>query len=208
MHLRCFDDEAATWDDKPRRSVLIEDIFNTMKNEIPLRRDMKALDFGCGTGALAMRLAPLVGFITGADISRGMLDVFKGKMVEHHVNNAETLLMEADRYDALTGAYDLIVSSMTLHHIENISPLLKHFLNILAPGGYLAIADLDPDGGLFHGENAGVFHAGFDRETLRRSFLEAGFATTRCVTAAETEKPAADGHTRRFSLFLMIGRRA
>jgi len=44
---------------------------------------------------------------------------------------------------------------MTLHHIKNISPLLKQFCSVLYPSGFLAIADLDLDNGQFHGDNKG-----------------------------------------------------
>lgn len=97
---------------------------------------------------------------------------------------------------------------MTLHHVENIAPLLEHLHNILVPGGLLAISDLDPDGGLFHGPSAGVFHNGFERDVMVGMFEAAGFVNVRAVTAAETTKPDANGEMRTFTLFLITGQRA
>lgn len=205
---RNFDAEAATWDENPRRTQLVADIFNTFQQEVPLHRDMKVLDFGCGTGTLAIHLAPLVGGITGADTSRGMLDVFVKKVAARSLNTVETVLIQPDGYESLQGPYDIVVSTMTLHHVENIAPLLEHFFRILTPGGLIAISDLDPDNGLFHGENTGVFHNGFERDVLGGMFEEVGFVNVRSVTAAKTTKPDANGDMRKFTLFLITGQRA
>jgi hypothetical protein len=90
-----------------------------------------------------------------------------------------------------------------LHHVKNISPLLKQFYSILLPSGQLAVADLDLDDGRFHDNNDGVFHFGFDREELRLVFMEAEFRNIRTFQAAEIEKPVGDGKNRLFTIFLM-----
>ena len=41
----------------------------------PLRGDERALDVGCGAGALAYALAPLVGDVVGVDASEDLVDV-------------------------------------------------------------------------------------------------------------------------------------
>ena len=96
---------------------------------------------------------------------------------------------------------------MTLHHIKDTAPLLTKFFEILKPGGMLCIADLDPDEGLFHSDNTGVFHFGFEREKLKSEFEKAGFSCVKDVTAAEVTKPLPDGGERRFSLFLISGKK-
>jgi hypothetical protein len=96
---------------------------------------------------------------------------------------------------------------MTLHHIKNITPLLKQFYSILLPTGQLAIADLDLDDGQFHSNNEGVFHFGFDREALQQMFIEIGFRDVRHLTAAQIEKPVEGGRIRLFKMFLITGRK-
>ncbi len=73
---RDFNKEAATWDE-PRRERMNRDIASAIEAEIPLRRDMNVLDFGCGTGLLTMCLQPQVASVTCIDSSRGMLDILE-----------------------------------------------------------------------------------------------------------------------------------
>jgi hypothetical protein len=82
---------------------------------------------------------------------------------------------------------------------------LKLFHQVLLPSGTLCIADLDLDDGKFHSNNDGVFHFGFDREALRRTFVEAGFQDIRMSQAAQIEKPLEDGKRRLFTIFLITG---
>jgi ubiquinone/menaquinone biosynthesis C-methylase UbiE len=200
---RDFDQEAVNWDQVPGRVKVAQDISQSMIQEITLTPEMDVLDFGCGTGLLTFALQPFVRSITGVDSSQGMLDVFKTKIKEQNLINVKAEYIDLDKGDVLMGSYHLIVSSMTLHHIKNITPLLKQFYSILLPSGQLAIADLDLDDGKFHSNNEGVFHSGFNRENLRSIFIEEGFQSIQTRQAAEIEKPVGDGQTRLFTMFLM-----
>jgi ubiquinone/menaquinone biosynthesis C-methylase UbiE len=202
---RNFNQEAANWDQAPGRVKVAQDIAQSMIREITLTPDMDVLDFGCGTGLLTLALQPFVRSITGVDSSQGMLDVFKTKIKEQHLSNVKANYFDLDKGDVLDGSYHLIVSSMTLHHIKETGPLLKLFHQVLRPSGTLCIADLDLDDGQFHSHNDGVFHFGFDREALRRTFVEAGFQDIRMSQAAQIEKPLEEGKRRLFTIFLITG---
>jgi predicted TPR repeat methyltransferase len=190
---RNFDQEAANWDQVTGRVKVAHDIAQSMIQEIILTPDMDVLDFGCGTGLLTFALQPFVRSITGVDSSQGMLNVFKTKIKEQHLSNVKADPLDLDKGDLLEGSYDLIVCSMTLHHIKEI--------------GALCIADLDLDDGKFHSNNDGVFHFGFDREALRRTFIDAGFCDVRHRAAAHVEKPVGGDKIRLFTMFLIIGRK-
>jgi ubiquinone/menaquinone biosynthesis C-methylase UbiE len=204
---RNFGQEAANWDQVPGRVKVARDIAQSMIKEITLAPNMDVLDFGCGTGLLTFALQPFVRSITGVDSSPGMLDVFQTKIKEQHLSNVKANHLDLDNGEVLTGSYHLIVSSMTLHHVKNISPLLKQFYSILLPAGRLAIADLDLDDGKFHSNNDGVFHFGFDRAKLRKAFAEAGFSNVQDVSAAEVRKETLNKEMRQFTVFLMTGQK-
>jgi ubiquinone/menaquinone biosynthesis C-methylase UbiE len=204
---RDFDKEAATWDEVPARVKLANDITAAISDEIVLTSNMDVLDFGCGTGLLTLKLQPAVHSITGVDSSQGMIDVLKAKIDKQNLSNVRTQYLDTDTGNMLEGSYHLIVTSMTLHHVKEIRPLLDQFYRIVAPSGYLCIADLDLDDGKFHSNNDGVFHFGFDRAVLHQYFMEAGFDDIRDRTAAEVMKPVSNGGIQPFSVFLMTGRK-
>jgi ubiquinone/menaquinone biosynthesis C-methylase UbiE len=202
---RDFDKEAASWDENPSRVKLAKDVARAISNQVVLTPEMDVMDFGCGTGLLTIQIQPNVHSITGVDSSQGMLDMFNMKIAR--LNKVSAVHVDLDKGDTLSGNYDLVVSNMTLHHIKEIEPLFAQFYKITVPGGYLCIADLDLDDGQFHVDNTGVFHCGFDRATLRKIFMEAGFDNVRDINAAEVVKPRTNGELQRFTVFLMTGRK-
>jgi ubiquinone/menaquinone biosynthesis C-methylase UbiE len=204
---RNFDKEAALWDNDPARVKIAHDIARAIKETVPLRPDMDVLDFGCGTGLLTLQLQPLVRSVTGIDSSQGMLDVLSAKIQAQGHKNVNVCLADLSRGDVLHGRYDLVVSSMTFHHLRDISAVLGQFAGVIRESGFLAVADLDCDNGKFHDSNEGVFHFGFDRYIMMKHFEAAGFISIRNRTAAMIEKPTPTGEKNVFSVFLMTGRK-
>lgn len=202
-----FDKAASTWDLEPSRLALAREVAQAIAAEVDLTPDLEVLDFGCGTGLLTLQLRPLVGRITGADTSPGMLAALEAKVRDQGLRDVATLLLDPARDTPLPGAYDLIVSNMTLHHVADVPALLRRLGQALKPGDRLDLTDLDPDDGQFHQDSQGVFHDGFDRAWLRERFERAGLAVVGQRTAATMTKPARDGGMRDFTVFLTIGRR-
>jgi ubiquinone/menaquinone biosynthesis C-methylase UbiE len=166
---------------------------------------MDVLDFGAGTGLVTIALQSHVRTITAADNSQGMLDILDAKIRTQRITNVRTRLVDLDRGDQLKGQFDLVVSSMTFHHIRDIGILLDRLAVLLRPSGRIVIADLDPDEGKFHDTQAGVFHDGFDRHDMQKYFEAAGFSDVQDRTAAVIQKPGNSGEMRAFPVFLMTG---
>jgi len=202
---RDFDSAAAAWDENPNRVKLAKEVASAIRQQIAITTEMDMADFGCGTGLLSFLLQPMVRSLTGIDSSPGMLEVFRNKIDRLQLTNVRTQLVDLDKGDTLTGRFDLVVSNMTLHHIRKVSPLLDQLYAVLAPGGTLCITDLDLEGGLFHDDNTGVFHFGFDRQELRNAFTASGFVDIRDTTATDIVKPLKSGDSRAFTVFLMTG---
>jgi cyclopropane fatty-acyl-phospholipid synthase-like methyltransferase len=202
-----FDQAAASWDQEPRRLQLAQDVARAIMAATPLSPGMEVMDFGCGTGLLSLILRPHVARLTGVDSSRGMLEALEAKIAAQGLSNMATWRLDPDSQDPLPGPMDLIVSNMTLHHVEDVPGLLARLAAALKPGGQLALADLDPEEGQFHPEDVGVFHNGFERAWLREQLRQAGMEQVRERTAAIMNKPARDGGLRDFSIFLLTCRR-
>ncbi len=204
MTAKRFDNEAANWDNKPRRVQLAEKISAAIAT-LPLNNTMQAMEFGCGTGLVSLALAPKVGSLTALDNSSGMLKVLQEKIDQGKISNIHCLQADIFTKD-IEKRYDLIFCSMTLHHIKDTKALLQRFYALLNPGGYLAIADLSPEDGSFHKpEIEDCYHKGFDTTQLKGLCEELGFDAIRndivhTITKKESGKS--------YPIFLLTGKKA
>ena len=203
---RDFDAVAAGWDEEPRRVKLAQEVVTAICRELPLATEMEALDYGCGSGLVTLGLQPFVGRITGADSSQGMLQVLSRKVRERGITNVDAKFIDLEQ-QRLDGSYDLIVSSMTLHHVHDVAALIGSFVQILNPGGWLALADLESEDGGFHDDPTGVYHRGFDREFFSSVCSENSLTDIRIVTAAIIDKPDGSGGHRLFPVLLCLARK-
>lgn len=183
-----FDSVAFQWDEEPRRVKLAGEIATAIKENVPLSKEWDALDFGCGTGLVTLQLAPVLQSMTGIDSSSGMLDCLNAKILQSGFQNVRTELCDLGKGVLPAGIYHLITSAMTLHHIKEIAPLLQSLKALLHPGGWIALADLEAEGGRFHEDPTGVFHNGFSRKELSDMLEEAGFSAISITTATEVVK--------------------
>jgi ubiquinone/menaquinone biosynthesis C-methylase UbiE len=202
-----FDKEAAQWDQNPGRVKLAGDVANAIMKTVKLGKNMDALDFGCGTGLVTLLLQPFVGSITGADSSRGMLGVLEEKIKQRTLTNVRSQFVDFEKGQCAVGLYDLIVSSMTLHHVPDAGLLFRQWHELLKPGGRVCFADLDAEDGAFHPDNTGVFHFGFDREKLTHLLQQTGFTDVRSAAATTIVKDVEGGGKRGFSVFLISGKK-
>ena len=203
---RDFAAAARGWDEAPRRVQLAADVAAAIRREAALDTGMQALDLGCGTGLVTLALAPFVGSITGVDASDEMLAVLGEKIAARGVHNVRTARMDLDGDAPLGGPFDLVVSSMTLHHVRDVDALLVRLFAGVRSGGEVALADLEPEGGAFHDDNTGVFHFGFDPADFGRRLERAGFKGVRTSLATTMTKETA-GAPREFRIFLAVATR-
>ena len=198
---------AATWDEKEYRIRMAENIAAAIRSVVTVEPDMDLLDFGCGTGLVSIPMAAEAKSLTGVDNSAGMLDVFKEKATAMGLENVSGFNLNLDKGDHLPGMYDLIISSMTLHHIKNVVQAIQSLSGALQPGGHLCIADLDSDNGLFHSDNTDVHHFGFEREVVMEYFRSAGLIDVRASTATTIKRVGEDQAEREFLVFLVTGQK-
>ncbi|MBW4056610.1 MAG: class I SAM-dependent methyltransferase [Proteobacteria bacterium] len=185
---RNFDAAALHWDEEPRRLKLAGEIAASIRANLTLSPEWDALDFGCGTGLVTFQLAPDLRSITGVDSSSGMIERLTAKTQKSGLSNVRAELCDLGKGELPTGKYHLITSSMTLHHIKDIAPLLQLLKTLLHPGGRIALADLEAENGSFHEDPTGVFHHGFSTEELTGMLEMAGFSSIVITTAAHVVK--------------------
>lgn len=207
LNVERFNSIAGSWDDNPVRLELAQAVARAIAAAVPLAPDAQALEFGCGTGLVTALLAPELGRITAVDSAAEMLKVLREKARELGLDNVEPV--EMDLSQALPpGPFDLIFSSMTLHHIEDVPALLARLSGLLAPGGRLALADLEREDGTFHGEMPGVMHHGFEPAAVAGWLSAAGFGEIATRRAHVVHKTGSDDRPHDYPVFLISARRA
>ena len=180
-----FDDAAATWDDDPDHEKRQVAVARAIKEAVNLSPRMTAVDVGGGTGRLSILLADLVGSVVVTDPSAGMVQVARERIEAAGLGDRLRAVQADLLTDRLDGAYDVVWSSMALHHIHDLDGLLRSVAALLVKGGRLCIADLDenPDGA-FHADKVDFDgHHGFDRQRLTEQLTRAGFADVSFVDA-------------------------
>ncbi len=192
-----FANRSKSWDMKSRRVQGAKRIATAIADRIDLSREMSIADFGAGTGLLSLFLSDRVGRITAIDNSPSMLEVLRDKIGEFNCP-IEILNMDITKSKIDDLKFDGIVSSMTLHHIDDIPNIFRLFYKMLDRDGFIAIADLDMEDGTFHSDNSGVFHFGFERDYLNIISQEVGFKVINFETVNRINK--ANGE---FPIFLM-----
>ena len=200
-----FDDKAITWDSDPTKRERALAVAAALRQRVPLAHDWRALEYGCGTGLLSFALHADLGELTLADSSPGMLAVLRGKIDAAGLTHLHPLALDLLTDPLPADRYDLIYTLMTLHHVADVGRLLRTFHDLLRPGGWLAVADLDQEDGSFHGPGF-TGHNGFDRAALRAQLADAGFGEVDFSTGYVMKK-ATDQGMREYPLFLAVAAR-
>jgi len=125
-----FEEEAKEFDNIIKTLIpSYSEMVDILTLAIPFSNEFKfsMIDLGCGTGTISKSVKnsfPGVN-ITCVDISREMLEIAKGKL------DGNMTGIEADFNDfEFSAKYDLVVSSLALHHLENDSDKLNFYKKI------------------------------------------------------------------------------
>jgi ubiquinone/menaquinone biosynthesis C-methylase UbiE len=203
-----FEKAAVVWDKDPGRVQMARNIAGTMISALHPAGTELVMDYGTGTGNIALRIAPHVRKIIAVDSAKGMLEVLKEKLLTDGITTIEPREWSIGQSTSGMPRFDLIVSSMTLHHVKDTVAAARTFHEILQPGGRIAIADLDSDSGEFHEAPGIAEHDGIDRKNLQHVFEQAGFSSICFSDSATIHKTSSrTGKLRDFSIFLMTAER-
>lgn len=139
---QAYDMWSTTYDDQPDNLMLAldEEIFSKLLESISLENKTVA-DIGCGTGRHWQKIIDkMPAILTGYDVSEGMLKKLQQKFpgaVTHQIsNNLFT--------DLPAASVDVIVSTLTIAHLENLDESLEAWFRILRPNGDIIITDFHP----------------------------------------------------------------
>lgn len=159
-----FDHKAYNWDSLGKIELMGE-LALKAQQKLNLNKKVDILDFGCGTGLFGIEFLEHAKSITGVDTSVGMLEVFDKKTRDY--DHIKSINIDLEKND-LNEKYDLIISSMTFHHLSDPAKITLKLAGMLKEGGKLGIVDLESEDGSFHPdpEGMGVKHFGFSNEEI------------------------------------------
>ncbi len=102
------------------------------------------IDFGCGTGALALEAAKLCRKVIAVDVSGAMLAYTKRKAERLGLTNIDFVQQGFLTYDYQGELVDFVFTQHTLHHLPDFWKVqaLQRVADVLKPGGVLFIRDL------------------------------------------------------------------
>jgi ubiquinone/menaquinone biosynthesis C-methylase UbiE len=137
-----FDSIATVYDDSLPAHVVEHYLRKRTKFVLETCPRGIGLDIGCGTGALATRLANAGYEMVGVDPSEGMLDVLRGRSpaIRAIKSSGTSLPFEDD-------TYDLALSVAVMHHIAepgDVRQTLAEMVRVVKPGGRILIWDHNP----------------------------------------------------------------
>jgi 2-polyprenyl-3-methyl-5-hydroxy-6-metoxy-1,4-benzoquinol methylase len=200
-----FDSKAKDWDKNQIYIKRSEAIATELTQRIPLTNKMTALEYGAGTGLLSFILKDKFSEIVLMDNSKEMIRVTESKIADTRNQNMKALLIDLEK-DDYKGQFDIVYNQMVLHHIDNIDLIFSKFQALIKPGGYLAIADLYPEDGSFHGDGF-TGHLGFDTDQLTRQLEVKGFRNIVTKPCFIIHRQNETGEFQDYPVFLLIANR-
>lgn len=161
-----FNHKAETFD-SPKNIFLANLVCQVVEKQIALLSDKEILDFGGGTGLLALPLAKQAQSVTLVDISEKMLEQARLKAEQQDIKNIQ--ILEQDLLaNPLEQQFDLIVVSRVLHHMPDLDATLAMFYHHLRENGQVLIADF---------VKTDTNHHGFDLAELETKLAQFGFSS-------------------------------
>lgn len=197
-------------------------------------RDVRLMDYACGTGAITTALGPYVTTIRGVDVSENMVEQYNRATESSGLRPEQANAVVGDLIgesvpDHLTGSeyqdFDIAVIGLGFHHFEHPQRAVKRLAERLKPGtGVLVIIDclpfsyehkLDeeyrkqhPEDHDFPDMSSTIKHDGFTRDDMSKLFSDSGLEGFGWSTVDEPAVMELKSGTRSRTIFIAKGRRA
>lgn len=99
----------------------------------------RAVDLGCGSGRWTGLLLDRYGEVLGVDIAAREIEMARAAHPGARFEVRDLL--------EVTGAYDVVLSVNTVHHLRDHERVLPHLRGLVAPGGSAVVVDITDPGG-------------------------------------------------------------
>jgi ubiquinone/menaquinone biosynthesis C-methylase UbiE len=131
------------------RSRLLPSLQKKALAELRPRAGDRLLDVACGAGALVIDVAPYVERAVGIDLSDGMLEIARSRLLAapdaDRLTNIEFALAPSDALPFEDASFTALVCTTALHHFPDPQRSIDEMARVLGPGGRLVIGDASRD---------------------------------------------------------------
>ena len=176
-----WDEHANNWDRDERVRFYADQAFVSLTRHVNVDdnewKSKRILDFGCGTGLLTEKLAPLVREVIAVDTSPNMIDVLRRK----EIGNVTAICADIDDHAVHSSApwfseFDLIVASSVCSFLPNYELTIGVLSQSLSTTGYFVqwdwLSSSDDESGLTKDRVSNAF----SRANLKCIHVDRAFA--------------------------------
>lgn len=104
-------------------------------------RDKRVLDYGCGSGYGAARIARTAARVTAVDVAQDAVDYARS---QYQAGNLEFARIDpAAPLPFADASFDTVLSFQVFEHVEDTERYLAEIKRVLAPGGHLVLVTPD-----------------------------------------------------------------
>ena len=121
---------------------------SAMKRIIEMMRvgpEDTVLDVACGPGLVAIEFARIARHVTGIDLTPAMIDRARDLQRETGLTNLTWEVGDGAALPYPDGAFSLVLSRYTFHHLIDPGSVLREMVRVCAPGGRVAVIDASPE---------------------------------------------------------------
>ena len=202
-----FKGRAQNWDSESmikRSKAVAQEINNILGDE---HKDSSVMEYGCATGLISFNLIDKFKKITLMDSENEMLDIVREKIDYYNTKNVYPININLVNDDYTEEKFDIIYTSMALHHIKDTQDIVNKFYNLLNENGILCVIELDKEDGKFHMNEINFDgHNGFEHDVMESTFKNAGFNNINSKTFFQDKKIYKD-IVIPYSMFYTIGKK-
>jgi cyclopropane fatty-acyl-phospholipid synthase-like methyltransferase len=171
---------------KEKWDLIAKRDIKRLTKEIPVKREWRVLEIGCGIGRLIRPLSEFFSRVEGVDISESMVN-FAGQYLANLKNVNVRLNNGMDLSGFADNSFDFIFSMIVFQHIRSakvVRTYLEESFRTLKPEGYFRFQVYRQTAGQPFGEHdteaenieAGFYGNAYNPEQLRELMQAAGFS--------------------------------
>jgi ubiquinone/menaquinone biosynthesis C-methylase UbiE len=199
-----FEKVASQWD-QMRKSFFSDKVREEALAAANVKAGQLTADIGAGTGFITEALVQKGLKVIAVDQSLAMLREMEKKL--SRFDSIDYRVGESDDLPIPDETIDYIFSNMFLHHVESPQVAIKEMVRALKTGGKIIITDMDVHEYEFLRKEHNDRWMGFQREDIRKWFIEAGLQNIQIDCVGEdccTESGCGDKKAN-VSIFIAIG---